>query len=233
MLNNISYLFNLTNPFLIIKFLTFSILNQLQKINDMKTHHLLMVALSLVSTTLFAQTKKIAFESHSGSPENFSIAPGNELFDKGESDFGLPPNKTAYKLDSVIFISDTVSVLVSKEYSRPWSAKPGSEDKLVGQRKDTLYNDPFFSRKYLLDSIKKMVDNHGYYETTGKTKFVGFDNKKTGMQKTGDQPKQQLAPFVVTNDPPDDHPPFDNQLFLMLGTILLLSVLGLSVNKPA
>ncbi len=192
----------------------------------MKIHHLFVAVLSLVSTTLPAQTKKIAFESHSGNLENFNIAPGNELFDNGESDYGLPANKKAYKLDSVIFISDTVSILVSKEYTRPWSAKSDSLDKLVGVKKDTIYNDPLFSRIYLLDSIKKMVDNRGLYETTNKTKFVGFDNKKVGMKKTADKPQQQLVPFAVTNDPPDDHPPFDTRLALMLGTILLLSLLG-------
>jgi len=191
----------------------------------MNISHFLVAVFILFSTTLFAQTKKIAFESHSGNPENFNSATGNELFDNGESDFGLPASKKAYKLDSVIFISDTVSVLVSKEYIRPWDAKSDSLDKLVGVKKDTMYNDPLFSRKYLLDSIKKMVDKRGLYETTNKTKFVGFDHKKNGMKKPGDK-QQQLIPFAITNDPPDNHSPFDLQLTLVLGLILLLSLLG-------
>ena len=191
----------------------------------MKIYHLLVAVLSLISATLPAQTKKIAFESHSGNMENFNSAPGNELFDKGESDFGLPASKTAYKLDSVIFISDTISVLVSKEYTRPWGAKSDSLDKLIGVKKDTIYNDPLFSRKYLLDSIKKIMDKRGTYETTSKTKFVGFDNKKSGIKKSGDK-QQQLIPFAITNDPPDNHSPFDRQLTMALGLILLLSLLG-------
>jgi hypothetical protein len=191
----------------------------------MKSHHLLVAVCSLFSTALFAQTKKIAFESHSGSLENFNSSLGNGLFDNGESDYGLPANKSAYKLDSVIFISDTVSILVSKEYSRPWNEKSDSKDKLIGVKKDTIYNDPLFSRKYLLDSVKKMVDNRGPYETTNKTKFVGFDNTRNGMKKAWDKPQQELIPFTVTNDPPDD-PPFDLQLALMVATILLLSVMG-------
>ncbi len=188
-------------------------------------YKLLLVLSSLISTTLFAQTKKIAFESHSGSAENFSITLSNDLFDKGESDYGLPRDKTAYKLDSVIFISDTVSVLVAKEYSRPWNARSDSMDKLVGSKKDTIYNDPLFSRKYLLDSIKKIVDKNGLYETTNQTKFVGFEKKK-GMKKNGDKQQQHIIPFTVTSNPPDDHPPFDTRMFLMLGSLLLLSLLG-------
>ena len=125
----------------------------------------------------------------------------------------------------MIFISDTVSVLVSKEYNRPWSAKSDAEDKLVGVKKDTIYNDPLFSRKYLIDSIKKMVNSRGSYETTSKTKFIGFDNKKVEIKKTGDK-QQQLTPFAITNDPPDNHSPFDLQLMLMVGMILLLSLMG-------
>ena len=192
----------------------------------MKIHPLLAAALSLLSTSLFAQTKKIAFESHSGNPENFSIAMNNDLFSSEESDYGLPANKAAYKLDSVIFISDSVSVLVSKEYKRPWNATSDSQDVFVRVKKDTVYNDPWFSRKYLLDSVKKIIDKKGNYETTNKTKFVGFDNKKSGVKKTGDKLQQQLVPVAITNDPPDNNSPFDNQLALMLGTILLLSLLG-------
>lgn len=190
----------------------------------MKIHLLLLSTLGLIATSATAQTKKIAFESHSGNMENFSIAMTNEFFDSDESNFGLPADKKAYKLDSVIFVSDTVSILVSKEYSRPWGATSDSEDKLVGIKKDTIYNDPLFSRKYLLDSIKEMVDKRGRYETTTKTKFVGFDNKKSGVKKTGDKPQQELIPFAIPNDPPE--PPFDMQLVLMLATILLLSLLG-------
>ena len=53
----------------------------------MKIHHLLVAVFGLFSTALQAQTKKIAFESHSGSPENFNIALSNELFDNVESDY--------------------------------------------------------------------------------------------------------------------------------------------------
>ena len=191
----------------------------------MKIHHLLIAVFSLFCTALLAQTKKIAFESHSGNPENFNIALTNDLFDGGESDYGLPPDKKKYKLDSVIFISDSVSVLVSKEYKRPWDAKSDSLDKFIGMKKDTIFNDPLLSRKNLLDSIKKMVDNKGPYETTNKTKFVGFDNKKNEIKRSENK-QQQLIPLGITNDPPDNHSPFDFGLILILGLILLLSLLG-------
>ena len=187
---------------------------------------LFIILLCFVSINMLAQTKQIAFESHSGSPENFKVALTNVLFDSDESNFGLPANKEAYKIDSLIFISDSVAIIVSKKYSRPWSATSDSLDNFVGIKKDTVYNDPLFSRKYLLDSIRSMLNKRGLYETTNKTKFVGLDNKKSNDKKPANKPQQQLVPVSITNDPPDNNSPFDMQLALMLGTILLLSLLG-------
>ena len=180
----------------------------------MKIHQLLVAGFSLFSTALQAQTKKIAFESHSGSPENFNITLTSDLFDSDNSDFGLPTPKEVktYKLDSVIFISDTVSVVVKKEYSRLFSA-PQNSAKFTQTVKDTVYNDPLFARQHSLDSIKTVLK-------TRKVVFIGFDNNKPADKK------QNILPFVITNEPPNNDPPFDMQLALMLGALLLLSLLG-------
>ena len=188
----------------------------------MKIHHLLAVVLGLLSTALQAQTKKIAFESHSGSPENFNIALANELFDSDNSDFGLPAPKDikTYKLDSVIFVSDTVSVVVKKEYSRLFTA-PKDSAKFTRTVKDTVYNDLLFARKHSLDSIKTVLKTDGQYiNPVRKVVFIGYDNNKPADKK------QNILPLVITDDKPNNGPPFDMQLALMLGTIMLLSLLG-------
>lgn len=187
----------------------------------MKIHHLFVAVLSLVSASLPAQTKKIAFESHSGSMENFNIALTNDLFDSDNSNFGLPvPNDIkTYKLDSVIYVSDTVSVIVIREYRR-LAAQPKDSAKLWRVGKDTLYNDPLLGHKHSLDSIKTVLDTLGYYANPiKKVEFVGYDNKKPGDKKLN------FIPLTVIDDS-NNNPPFDMQLALMLGTILLLSLLG-------
>ncbi len=192
----------------------------------MKIHHLLIAVLSLVSTNLPAQTKKIAFESHSGNPENFNIALTNDLFDSDNSNFGLPvPNDIkTYKLDSVIYVSDTVSVIVIREYRRP-ADQPRDSAKLWRVGKDTLHNDPLLGHKHSLDSIKTVLNTLGYYANPiKKVEFVGYDNKKPGDNKTDDK-KLNVIPVTVIDDS-NNNPPFDMQLALMLGTILLLSLLG-------
>ncbi|MBK8953484.1 MAG: hypothetical protein IPM85_15695 [Chitinophagaceae bacterium] len=44
-------------------------------------------------SAVIAQTKKIAFKSHSGSAENFSIAFEENLFDMEFSNFGMAPQR--------------------------------------------------------------------------------------------------------------------------------------------
>jgi len=197
----------------------------------MKIHQLPVVVLTLLGSTLSAQTKKIAFESHSGDPKNFEMAMTSDLFDKEESDYGLPVPKEVktYKLDSVIYISDNSTVLVTKEYSRLFT-DPKDSAKYVKTSKDTVYNNELFAHRHSLDSIKAELKKQGYYINSGKINkvvFIGFDNNKkpvnTGALVT---PKQNIVPLVVSYEKPGNNSPFDRELVLMLGTIFLVSLLG-------
>ena len=80
--------------------------------------HFFILLLIATSASLSAQTKKIAFKSHSGSAENFAIALENGLFDMDGSDFGQAPDREirSAQLDSVIFVSDSVTLLVTSVY---------------------------------------------------------------------------------------------------------------------
>lgn len=148
---------------------------------------------------------------------NFNIALNNELFNSEESNFGLPTEKISYRLDSVIYLSDSVSVLVKREYRQPYNG-PGKTAKLWGVKKDTLYKDPLFGRKHSLDSIKTILKTGGQYiNPVNKMIFIGFDNKKSK--------KNIILPVTFKNDD-NNNLPFDGKVFLMLGAILVLSLLG-------
>ncbi|MDZ4795585.1 MAG: hypothetical protein SGI83_15000 [Bacteroidota bacterium] len=192
---------------------------------------------ALISTNLLAQTKKIAFKSHSGKMGNFHIALENELFDTEEANFGLPPDIKTYQLDSVIYISENVTVIVKKKYSRPFH-HPKDSAKLQWVKKDTLLNDPLFSKKHALDSIRTVLKTTGKYTNpVSNIVFMGYDNKTSGKKKEKDKEKNKektkgtvteqhnIVPFVTTNDN-DNNSPFDIKLALILGTILLVSLLG-------
>lgn len=179
---------------------------------------LFIAILILFCSSLMAQTKEIAFKSHSGNMNNFSIALSSELFDSGESNFGLPAptDLKTYKLDSVIYVSATVSVIVIKEYRRQ-PLQPKDSAKLWRTGKDTLYNDPMLGRKHSLDSIKTVLKTTGnYINPVDRIVFIGYDNKNQ---------KNNILPVSFTGDDTNNSP-FDMKLLLMLGAILVLSLLG-------
>ncbi|HEV7783419.1 MAG TPA: hypothetical protein VGO58_19225 [Chitinophagaceae bacterium] len=180
---------------------------------------------SFAGSSLLAQTKEIAFKSHSGNMENFKVTINNELFDNEDGGFGLPPPKEVktYKLDSVIYVSDTVSVKVIREYVQDRN-EPASKARFIGSRKDTLYSDPLLGRKHALDSIKTELGKLGsYVNPVSETIFFGYDNKRPKKEK--DKNKDNFASPVTSGDGPGNSP-FDGKLVLMLGTILGLSLLG-------
>ena len=93
-----------------------------------------LVLMLLAASAALGQTKKISYKSHSGSPENFSVALEENLFDMDNSNFGMAPqrNVTTAQLDSVIFVSDSVAIMVTSEYcSRDdtRTKKPASDPK--------------------------------------------------------------------------------------------------------
>lgn len=162
---------------------------------------------SLVCLCTAAQTKKIAFKSHSGSDENFSIALEGNLFDMGNSNFGDP---LPQKLDSVILIDDSVAVLVSHLDFYVRETNP--------RRKDTLRSRPLFSKKIPLDSIKKELKGEFWFvNSVDSIKFIGFETTGARMEKNN------TAPVMGINNT-DDHGPLDGQAFLIIGLIFLLSL---------
>jgi hypothetical protein len=178
----------------------------------------------VITACCSAQTRRIAFESHSGNPQHFQLAISNDLFDGDESDFGLPPEKEVktYKLDSVIYVSDSVSVLVKKEYSRPFN-EPKTAAKYVQTVKDTICNDPLYSNKHGLDQIREQLKKDSFYinwNNLNKVIFVGYDNKKTS------KPKSEQIPMIVTPGNPGNNSPFDGRIFMIVGLIFTLSLLG-------
>jgi hypothetical protein len=196
--------------------------------------------LSVTSTSLLAQTKEIAFKSHSGDMKYFNITINNELFDNEDGGYGLPaPTKIkTIKLDTVFYVSDTVSVIVIREFQRN-EFQANNAEKLVRTGKDTLYHDALLGRKHSLDSIKTELIKLGYYSNPiPSVVFIGYDNKKTkekakgkakGKDRSVDKKDNQESEnniFPVATGHDGGNAPFDGKLAFMLGTILVLSLLG-------
>jgi hypothetical protein len=198
----------------------------------MKIQLFFLMMLGLISSSVSAQTKEIAFESHSGSPDNFKRALNNHLFDIDESDFGLPPTVTTYKLDSVIFVSDTIAIVISERFKRDYSeaVKEAKFEKIVH---DTVFNHALFIHQHSLDSIKAELRKSNVYsnaKSINSVVFIGFDNKR--MKRPVE--KKNISP-VIFNPAKDNNDPapgssinteFDSERLYIIAVILLLSLLG-------
>ncbi|GAB2815238.1 hypothetical protein [Ferruginibacter profundus] len=194
---------------------------------------IIMVLLSIITLSSFAQTKVIAFKSHSGNMKHFNITLEHSLFSNEESNFGIPSSIKTYRLDSVTYVSETVAVIVYRFYNRQFN-QPKDSAKFIRSYTDSLFNHPLFSKKHSLDSIKAVLKKSGRYDyLINNAVFIGYDNKKKMIREktmaapvdnSHKKPKENTIIPVVTNN--NDNSPFDRQMAKALAGIFLLALLG-------
>ncbi len=162
------------------------------------------ISFCLLFSVLHAQTKIIAHKSHSGSNENFKIAYETGFFDIENSNFGMAPEPTvrSSSLDSLIFLSDSVAVIVTSERcerrqrTSKWSAG-----------KDTLYNHFLFTKKNSPAYIKNYLKQ--YYNFQNPVDSVKFINADSNEQQ------YQLSPVGSIADDGNNGPSGNSPLFFI------------------
>lgn len=159
-----------------------------------------------------AQTKLIHHKSHSGSLISFKMAYKKNLFDIGESNFGMAPISIVKnaELDSLIFLNDSTTIMVTSEYCED-SFRPNKPPKRPRSSPDYNYldtdtstfwrpgkvivqNHPDFNRKNPVDSIKKKL-REKYYFVNAPESVVFIDssiNKKGGTSENYEQIKEEV-----------------------------------------
>jgi hypothetical protein len=190
---------------------------------------LLSFLLCLASITVSAQTKKIAFKSHSGSAENFSLALANDLFDMENSNFGVAPTELVQhaKLDSVIFVCDTLALMVTSQYCtrvlRHSKVQQGNTT-VWKPGKTEVINHPLFSKQHSLDSIRQVISTqYNFKNPADKVVFVGYDNNKDSIKKN-----KKVTDLVRggTGIPVSSGPPADKTGLGIFAGILAFSFAG-------
>ncbi len=153
---------------------------------------ILFLACLLIAGHAFGQTRLIAHKSHSGTAASFAAACEGNLFDREDSDFGLPSNYPVDRVDSVIYVSDSVAVMVRTK-GRIFVKQKG-EIYDEQKRRDTLVNHPLFQNRHALDSIRKAwYENFESSNPVDQIRFIGFDNKKPKAKKG----KRSALPVVI------------------------------------
>jgi hypothetical protein len=188
---------------------------------------LLSFAVFTIATNSHSQTKKIAYKSHSGSAENYNTALNENLFDMDNSNFGAAPTREIVEaqLDSVIFICDTVALMVTSRYckNRNEYYNTAAKEKLWRAGRDSVFYHPLFSKKHSLDSIKAMLQMQYYFKNpVSNVIFIGYDNIKDSCKTNN--------PIVKASEPPSSSGGFgntnlDKQLIILFTGILLFTIL--------
>lgn len=134
---------------------------------------LIYIAVCLFSIAGYGQTKLISYRSHSGNNANFRTAVEHDLFDIGNSNFGIVEY---YIIDSVIMKSDNRIIVLRRRH--------GSGNRKA--RWDTLTRanakDLFAATN--MQSLKSALETKYHPVSINKTIYIGFNNKFKGSIKS-------------------------------------------------
>ncbi|MFZ1528098.1 MAG: hypothetical protein WAT19_05060 [Ferruginibacter sp.] len=180
----------------------------------------------LMMVNINAQTKKIAWKSHSGNADLFAAALEENLFDMDGSNFGVAPQREiiSAQLDSLICVSDSLAIMVTSEYcNTPLRVKNKNENSKWKAGRDTVFYHPLFSKKHSLDSIKAVLANQYYFRNqVQKTVFIGYDNKRP--DSINHAIPYSAAPINRNK------PAHKRKFFVLLAAVLLGSAVAISFS---
>lgn len=137
----------------------------------------IILLLFFASFSSSGQTKLIAFKSHSGNSVYFLNSISENLFESNFSNLGDAPERRVInsKLDTVIFLDEHKSVIVTSEFCREFHSNNTTDWK---PGKDTLINNPVFIISNL-DSIKSNLKKDYYFRNNiDSVVFLKYDAKK-------------------------------------------------------
>jgi hypothetical protein len=136
---------------------------------------LISIVACLFSLTGYAQTKLISFRSHSGSNANFRTAVEKDLFDIGNSNFGIVEREV---IDSVVMASKNKIIVSRKFYG---SGKSDKWDTLTSASASDIF------AASNVESLKAALQKKYHRAMLDKTHFIGFDNK---FKQSNNAPKR-------------------------------------------
>ncbi len=149
----------------------------------------------LLVLTIAAQTKSIAYKSHSGSAANFLKAMTTDPLLFNDAGFGLPSHKDYHFIRKVIFLKPGDAVFVSSIYQGDFLTMRDTQ--FVRDMYDTLRNQPLFYNPHVLDSIKLVLKQRFKFDNSfDEADFIGFDNKVGKIKK--EKRKKNKAGMALT-----------------------------------
>lgn len=124
------------------------------------------ITVCLYAVTGYGQTKLISFRSHSGNNVNFRTAVEHDLFDIGNSNFGLIE---VDKIDSVIMVSNDRIIVLRRRLGS--GIKKARRDTLTRTNASDLF------AATSIQSLKTALRNKYDRASFDNTIFIGFNDK--------------------------------------------------------
>lgn len=181
----------------------------------------------MVLNSSTAQTKKIAWKSHSGQAAYYASALEENMFDMDGSNFGVAPQREIItaQLDSLICISDSLAIMVTSEHCQdPMLAKKEKSKWRAGR--DSVFYHPLFSKRHSLDSIKSVLHKQYYFRNqVQNTIFIGYDNGNS--DSVNYTIPFSAAPVNRTK------PTHGKKFFVLLAGLLLFTSVAASFSQSA
>ncbi len=152
-----------------------------------------------------SQTDIIEYRSHNGSMSSYTIHSVKSI-DGVTTNFGMMPIRqiTTASLDTVKFLRDGTSVMVTSEYcitNQPQlifdldgsHIERGKQDNLWRAGSDTVLNHPLFSQQHSLDSIKLVLDAaYNFQNPIEEVVFIGYDNQNRVNWNKSELDKEEI-----------------------------------------
>lgn len=183
---------------------------------------------SLALNVTHAQTKRIAYKSHSGNTLNFKKSLAIAIFENEGSNFGMAPQRYVMEafLDTVIFINDSTVELVTSHHSHVESdnyrTKP-EPSVLWKPGHETVVNHPVFNSDKTLEEMKEIVQKTYYFKNDiSKVVFIG--EPKAVKKKIDKKLTNSLKNSIVNSD---------NPLFLILYGVVFMSIISFAFQPFA
>lgn len=173
---------------------------------------ILSIFISII-TPGFTQTKLIAHKSHSGKTSNFRTAMETNSSDLNSSNFGVPPKRYFPKIDTVKYISDSITIITNRYVS--------FRHKTLYRTYDTIYNHFLFKKGTSIDNLKKAIEEEFEFDNSSDSiVFIGFDKSSDVSKKT----KKNFAPLLSFDNPT---PPFNPKWIGIVSIFFIALVIAL------
>lgn len=150
--------------------------------------------------TVGAQTKAIAYKSHSGSAANYAIALDIDNGLKYDAGFGLPSHRNYRFVKEVHYLKENTIVIYSAMYQGDFIQV--KDTVFVRNFYDTIVDKQLLVAPISIDTLRvKLAEKYRFDNSFKEAKFMGFGKVITKNERKGNKKKKNAVTIITSNQP--------------------------------